>query len=184
MKKNFAAVLFLLCLCLTACGKEEKVVEQSSPVQTEVTDPADQVYEVKIDMQNLYDFFEYREYPIPYKDEQGEVTSMQIAYGLALRDVYTAANDSRYTDSLYLEFAGNLVVNKGNYTVDFDTMQVYGETMESYVQPVAESMKFWPRGDRTTIWSYGTYSSMYANYLEAFQITRAEGTVYLKYKYA
>ena len=184
MKKTVAALLLLFCLCLTACGREEKAAEQQTAVQTEVTDPADTIYEVKIDMQNIFDFFEYREYPIPYKNDQGEVTSVQIAYGLALKDVYTAANDSRYKDSLYLEFAGNLVVNKGNYTVDFDTLQVYGETSESFVQPVAESMKFWPKGDRTTIWSYGTYSSMYANYLDSFQITRAEGTIYLKYKYA
>ena len=118
------------------------------------------------------------------KEDDGTVTSCTIAYGLELKDLYTAAMDSQYKHDLKISFTGDVVVNKGDYQVDFDTMQVYGTTNESYVQTVSHDMEFWAKGDRTTVWTYGTYSSLFAIYMTNFAVTGADGTTYLKYKYA
>ncbi len=183
-KQSLLALLLLGCLLLGGCRKDEEgVPTEESPVAT--PDPAEVVYEVEIGLHNLYDFFEYKEIPIHYKGEKGQnTTSVQMAYTLALKDVYTAANDPEKPDTLQLKFEGDIVVNRGSYTVDFDTLQVYGETLETNSSHVTESMRFWPKDDRMTMWSYGTYSTMYISYLTNFQVTEASGTVYLKYKYA
>ncbi len=187
--KRIIAVLLVLCLCagcLTGCGKKKKEQQEDAPrqEQTQQEDLKNKVLEVKISMENLFEYFEYKEFPTFYKEDDGTVTSASIAYGLALKDVYTAATDSKYKHSLNVSFTGEVMVNKGDYQVDFDTMQVYGTTEESYVQTVSHDMQFWPKGDRTTIWTYGTYSSLFAIYMANFTITDAKGTVYLKYKYA
>ncbi|MBQ7896188.1 MAG: hypothetical protein IJ364_06510 [Oscillospiraceae bacterium] len=187
--KRIISVLLVLCLavgCLSGCGKKKKQEENVSANTEQVQQESlkDKVLEVDINMENLYDYFEYKEFPTYYKEDDGTVTSVSIAYGLALKDVYTAALDSKYKHDLKLTFTADCVVNKGSYDVDFETLQVYGTTDESYMQTVSHEMQFWPKGDRTTIWSYGTYSSMFAIYMTNFAITSADGTVYLKYKYA
>ena len=180
-------VLTLAMSCLAGCGKKEEkqsAPEQQSQSQTQDTSLKDVVLKVDINMENLFEYFEYKEYPSYYKEDDGTVTSVTIAYGLELKDIYTAAMDSKYKHDMLVEFTGDVVVNKGSYQVDFDTLQVYGTTDENYVQTVSHQMQFWPKGDRTTVWTYGTYSSMFAIYMTNFAVTSADGTVYLKYKYA
>ncbi len=188
--KKWISILLIFALslgCFSGCGKDKEEITPpaaESQGQTQDTSLKDVVLEVDINMENLFDYFEYKEYPSYYKEDNGTVTSVTIAYGLELKDVYTAATDSKYKHDLLVEFTGDVMVNKGDYQVDFDTLQVYGTTNESYVQTVSHKMEFWPKGDRTTVWSYGTYSSLFAIYLTNFTITSADGTVYLKYKYA
>ena len=187
--KRFISVLLILCLavgCLTGCGKKKKEQQIEEPAQQQVQqeDLKNKVLEVKITPQNIFDYFDFKEYTTVYKEDDGTPTSASIAYGLALKDVFTAATDPKYKHSLKVSFTADVVVNKGDYQVDFETMQVYGYTEENYVETVSQEMKFWPKGDRTTIWTYGTYSSIFANYMTNFGITDASGTIYLKYKYA
>ena len=59
MKKKIFILSCILLLSLCACGKDK--AEEPAPVQT-VQETADPIYEVKITMDNLYDYFEYREY--------------------------------------------------------------------------------------------------------------------------
>lgn len=187
--KRIISILLILCFtmgCLTGCGKKKKEQQTDTHQQEQIQqeDLKNKVLEVKITADNIFEYFDYKEFPSFFKEDDGTVSSVSIAYGLALKDVYTAATDSKYKHTLKVSFTGDVVVNKGEYQVDFETLKVYGTTHENYVQSVSHDMKFWPQGDRTTIWTYGTYSSLFANYLTNFAITDASGTIYLKYKYA
>ena len=45
---------------------------------------------------------------------------------------------------------------------------------------ITHTLKFWPKGDRTTTWTFGNYSDSYILYLENFTVTSAKGSIYLK----
>ena len=187
--KRIISILLVLAMsltCFTACGKkkEKEDTQQAAPTQNEEVSLKDTVLKVDITMENLFDYFQYKEFHSNYKQDDGTVTSVNIAYGLELKDIYTAATDSKYKHNMKAKFTADVVVNKGEYQVDFDTLKVYGTTNESYVQTVSHDLEFWPKGDRTTVWSYGIFSTSFANYLTNFVVTDAHGTIYLKYKYA
>ena len=137
--------------------------------------------EVKITPANLYDYFEYREFPTTFRGENnGEISNVQVAYGFALREGWTAANDPRHKDTLRITFTAEQVVNQGSFTVDFDTLQWSGTVYSTERKTVEEELVFWPKGDRTSVWTFGNYSDSYVLYLENFTVTSASGSVYLK----
>lgn len=170
-------LILLLSLFLCACGKQEPAVSVPTGGTEEVSNP---VFEVKITLDNLYDYFEYKEYPSYYTDEAGNTTSVQISYGLALKEGYTAANMSNRKDTMEITFTADGIVNTGSFDVDFTTLQYSGTVTSTETKAVSETLAFWPKGDRTFVWAFGNYSSSYIIYLENFTVTSAKGSVFLK----
>lgn len=183
MKKILSFVLcaaMLLCLC--ACGKDD----ESTPAEPEesATVDYDRIYEVDITPENLLDYFEFKAFRADSKltdgDNAGEITSVQMSYGFALRQGYTAANDSKHKDTLKIDFTATGVVKTGNFTVDFNTLEYTGEVTSSETVSIEDSLTFWPKGDRTTTYPYGNYSDTYIIYLENFNLSSVSGKVYIK----
>lgn len=172
---TFLAVCLLLSLC--ACGKEEAEEPVQILAPLEAPNP---VFEVKITLDNLYDYFEYREYPAAVKNDNGGISNVQVSYGLALKEGYTAANSSKYKDTMEITFTADGVVNSGSFDVDFATLQYSGTVTSTERNSITHTLKFWPKGDRTTTWTFGNYSDSYILYLENFTVTSAKGSVYLK----
>lgn len=173
----FTLLAACLLLSLCACGKEEaeKPVQILAPQET-----PNPVFEVKITLDNLYDYFEYREYPAAVKNDNGGISNVQVSYGLALKEGYTAANSSKYKDTMEITFTADGVVNSGSFDVDFATLQFSGTVTSTERNSITQTLKFWPKGDRTTTWTFGNYSDSYILYLENFTVTSAKGSVYLK----
>lgn len=169
------AVCLLLSLC--ACGKEEAEEPVQILAPQETPNP---VFEVKITLDNLYDYFEYREYPAAVKNDNGGISNVQVSYGLALKEGYMAANSSKYKDTMEITFTADGVVNSGSFDVDFATLQYSGTVTSTERNSITHTLKFWPKGDRTTTWTFGNYSDSYILYLENFTVTSAKGSVYLK----
>lgn len=183
MKKILSFVLcaaMLLCLC--ACGKDD----ESTPAEPEESAAVDydRIYEVDITPENLLDYFEFKAFRADSKltdgDNAGKITSVQMSYGFALRQGYTAANDSKHKDTLKIDFTATGVVKTGNFTVDFNTLEYTGEVTSSETVPIEDSLTFWPKGDRTTTYPYGNYSDTYIIYLENFNLSSVSGKVYIK----
>lgn len=183
MKKILSFVLcaaMLLCLC--ACCKDD----ESTPAEPEESAAVDydRIYEVDITPENLLDYFEFKAFRADSKltdgDNAGEITSVQMSYGFALRQGYTAANDSKHKDTLKIDFTATGVVKTGNFTVDFNTLEYTGEVTSSETVPIEDSLTFWPKGDRTTTYPYGNYSDTYIIYLENFNLSSVSGKVYIK----
>ncbi len=178
MKRTLITLLTVcLLLSLCACGKKE--TEQPAQI-LEPQETPNPVFEVKITLDNLYDYFEYREYPAAVKNDNGGISNVQVAYGLALKEGYTAANSSKYKDTMEITFTADGVVNSGSFDVDFATLQYSGTVTSTERNSITQTLKFWPKGDRTTTWTFGNYSDSYILYLENFTVTSAKGSVYLK----
>ena len=181
LARRAAALLLcaLLALGLCACGKRAPAEPEGLPADLPKDDD---VVEVKLTRDNLYDYFEYREFPSEVKGENnGEISNVQIAYGFALREGWTAANDPRHKDTLRIDFTAEQVINSGRFTVDFETLQWSGTPASTERKPVSESFVFWPKGDRTSVWTFGNYSDTYILYLENFTVTRVSGSVVLRH---
>lgn len=182
MKKFLAFVLcaaMLLCLC--ACGKKDAPPE--TPQESAEID-YERIYEVNITPENLLDYFEFKAFRSESKltdgDNAGDISSVQISYGFALRQGYTAANDAKHKDTLKISFTATGVVKSGSFNVDFNTLEYTGEVSSSETVPIEETLTFWPRGDRTTVYAYGNYSDSYIIYLENFNLSSVSGKVYIK----
>ena len=177
--KRTLIILLTVCLLLSlcACGKEEAEEPVQILAPLEAPNP---VFEVKITLDNLYDYFEYREYPAAVKNDNGGISNVQVSYGLALKEGYTAANSSKYKDTMEITFTADGVVNSGSFDVDFATLQYSGTVTSTERSSITHTLKFWPKGDRTTTWTFGNYSDSYILYLENFTVTSAKGSVYLK----
>lgn len=177
--KRTLIILLTVCLLLSlcACGKEETEEPAQILAPQETPNP---VFEVKITLDNLYDYFEYREYPAAVKNDNGGISNVQVSYGLALKEGYTAANSSKYKDTMEITFTADGVVNSGSFDVDFATLQYSGTVTSTERNSITQTLKFWPKGDRTTTWTFGNYSDSYILYLENFTVTSAKGSVYLK----
>ncbi len=181
--KKATALLLALCMMLTLCacgGKKKEKTNDGPAVETPVPNEA---FEVKITLENLYDWFEYREFRADVKDENtGAVSSCTIAYGLQLKEGFTAANDPKHRDTMSISFEAEGLVLSGDYQVDFTTERPsYSGTTETEEHThVSETLKFWPKGDRTTWWAFGNYSSSNIMYFESFTVTKASGSVWLK----
>ena len=142
--------------------------------------PSSSIIEVKLTPDNWYYYFEYKEYRTEFREDDGRISSVQISYGLALRDNYTAAIGAEYKNTGKLTFSANGVVRTGEYNVNFDTLQFTGYDSDLQTERITETLEFWPKGDRTFTWAYGNFSKSNIMYLEGFQIVAAEGVVYLK----
>ena len=177
MKKFFYMLFFALLLTLCACGKDEPPSYVPAPTVQETSNP---VFEVKITLDNLYDYFEYREYTSYIKNDNGGISNVQVSYGLALKDGYTAANSPKYKDTMEITFTADGVVMSGDFDVDFTTLQYSGTAASTERRSISETLKFWPKGDRTVVWTFGNYSDSYILYLENFCVTSAKGSIFLK----
>ncbi len=179
-RKLIALVLALsMALCLCGCKKKNKDKGEAQPVATPVPN---EVFEVKITMDNLWDYFYFKEYRTDVRSEtDSKILSSQIAYGLQLKEMFTAANDPEHKDTMKLKFEAAGVVLTGEYTVDFNTLQYTGVTYDAQSSKISETLSFWPKGDRTTTWAFGNYSTKYILYLENFTVTDVSGSIFIKY---
>ena len=183
--KKLTALLLALCMMLTlcACGGKKKEKSGGNDTPAAETPAPNEAFEVKISLENLYDWFEYKEFRADVKEENtGEVTSCTIAYGLQLREGFTAANDPKHRDTMTISFEADGLVLSGDFQVDFTPERpVYsGTTATAEHTHVSETLKFWPKGNRTTWWAFGNYSSSNIMYFESFTVTKASGNIWLK----
>ena len=140
-----------------------------------------EVFEVKITMDNLWDYFYFKEYRTDVRSEtDSKILSAQIAYGLQLKEIYTAANDEKHKDTMKLKFEADGIVLNGDYVVDFDTLQFTGPTYTSEMTHVSETLSFWPKGNRTSTWAFGNYSTSYILYFQNFTVTDVSGSIFIK----
>ena len=177
--KRTLIILLTVCLLLSLCACSKEEAEEPAQILAPLETP-NPVFEVKITLDNLYDYFEYREYPAAVKNDNGGISNVQVSYGLALKEGYTAANSSKYKDTMEISFTADGVVNSGSFDVDFATLQYSGTVTSTERNSITHTLKFWPKGDRTTTWTFGNYSDSYILYLENFTVTSAKGSVYLK----
>lgn len=179
--KRITALVLVFVMALSLCGcrkKKDKEENAAMPVATAVPN---QVFEVKLNMDNLFDYFYYKEYRSDVKGDDGKILSSQIAYGLQLKETFTAANDPAKKDTMKLKFEAAGVVLTGDYIVDFDTLDFSGPTYDAQSSKISEELVFWPKGNRTTTWVFGNYSTKYILYLENFKVTDVSGSIYIKY---
>ena len=176
------AILLLLCLLLTGCGKQKKS-ESEEPAGPE--EP--QIMEVKINSSNFYDYFDYREYPNYSTDEDGNITACNLSYGFSLHEGLVAANDPDHKDTLAVSFTAEGVSQYGEFKVDFqsldsnqtpryETVAIWSEERES----ISETLSFWPQGNRTVSYPYGTISSSYIITFRSFTVTSVSGSIFLR----
>ena len=180
MKRALALVLALcMLLCLTACGKKSKKESGSAPVIP--TPTPNEVFEVKMSLDNLYTYFDYKEYRADVRDENSsEIDSSTIAYGLQLKPQFTAANDPAHRDTMTLRFEADGVVMSGDFQINFQDLSYTGYADTNERVHVSETLRFWPKGDRTTTWAFGNYSGTNIMYFDTFRVTQVSGSVFLK----
>ena len=181
MKKTAALLLaLLLAVLLAGCGRGKE--EAAAPTATPAPTPTpNEVFEVRLDLNNLYTYFDYKEYRADVRDEStAEINSATVAYGLQLKPQFTAANDPAHKDTMALRFEAEGVVMSGDFDIDFRTLTFTGTPATSERVQVSELLHFWPKGDRTTTWAFGNYSSSNIMYFESFRVTEVSGSVFLK----
>ena len=181
MKK---ALALLLALCLIAglcgCGKKKKAEPTPPPAPTPTPN---EIFEVKLTLDNLYTYFDYKEYRADVRDEESsEIDSSTIAYGLQLKPQFTAANDPGHRDTMTLRFEADGTVMSGDFQINFDDLSYTGTAAEREHVHVSELLHFWPKGDRTTTWAFGNYSNSNIMYFDSFRIAEVSGSVFLKMK--
>ncbi|MBR2582133.1 MAG: hypothetical protein IKD61_01935 [Oscillospiraceae bacterium] len=179
-RKAIALLLALLMvLSLTACGrkaKEKKAAAAASP-----TPVPNEAFEVKLNLDNFLDYFYYKEYRADVRDENtSEIDSSTISYGFQLKEQYTAANEEKHKDTMALHFKADGVVMEGSFDINFDDLSHTGLADSIERTSVEETLHFWGKGDRTTWWTFGNYSSSYIMYLENFTVTDVSGSIWLK----
>ena len=169
-------MLFTLC----GCGRKKKEAAQTTPPPAPTPTP-NEVFEVKLSPENLYTYFDYKEYRADVRDENSsEINSSTIAYGFQLKPQFTAANDGEHRDTMTLAFEAEGVVMSGEFAINFDDLSFTGTPETSERVHVSELLHFWPKGDRTTTWAFGNYSSSNIMYFDRFDVTHVSGSVFLK----
>ena len=181
MKRALALVLALcMLLCLTGCGRKSKK-EAASAVPAVPTPTPNEVFEVKMSLDNLYTYFDYKEYRADVRDENSsEIDSSTIAYGLQLKPQFAAANEAAHKDTMILRFEADGVVMSGDFQINFQDLSYTGYADTNERVHVSETLRFWPKGDRTTTWAFGNYSSSNIMYFDSFRVTQVTGSVFLK----
>ena len=181
MKRTLALVLALcMLLCLTGCRRKNK--EEAAPAAPAVPTPTpNEVFEVRLSLDNLYTYFDYKEYRADVRDENSsEIDSSTIAYGLQLKPQFTAANDLEHKDTMLLRFEADGVVMSGDFQINFTDLSYTGYADTNERVHVSETLHFWPKGDRTTTWAFGNYSSSNIMFFDSFRVTQVTGSVFLK----
>ena len=169
-------MLFTLC----GCGRKKKEAAQTTPPPAPTPTP-NEVFEVKLSPENLYTYFDYKEYRADVRDENSsEINSSTIAYGFQLKPQFTAANDGEHRDTMTLAFEAEGVVMSGEFAINFDDLSFTGTPETSERVHVSELLHFWPKGDRTTTWAFGNYSNSNIMYFDRFDVTHVSGSVFLK----
>ena len=180
--KRVIALLLVLTLALGLCGcgrKKKKEATSTAPVPP--TPTPNEVFEVKLTLDNLYTYFDYKEYRADVRDENSsEIDSSTIAYGLQLKPQFTAANDEAHKDTMVLRFEADGVVMSGDFQINFNDLSFTGYADTNERVHVSELLHFWPKGDRTTTWAFGNYSNSNIMYFESFRVTDVAGSVFLK----
>ena len=179
-RKAIALLLALLmALSLTACGRKAK--EKKEAAAASPTPVPNEAFEVKLNLDNFLDYFYYKEYRADVRDENtSEIDSSTISYGFQLKEQYTAANEEKHKDTMALHFKADGVVMEGSFDINFDDLSHTGLADSIERTSVEETLHFWGKGDRTTWWTYGNYSSSYIMYLENFTVTDVSGSIWLK----
>ena len=181
MKRTLALVLALcMLLCLTGCKRKNK--KETAPAAPAVPTPTpNEVFEVRLSLDNLYTYFDYKEYRADVRDENSsEIDSSTIAYGLQLKPQFTAANDLEHKDTMLLRFEADGVVMSGDFQINFTDLSYTGYADTNERVHVSETLHFWPKGDRTTTWAFGNYSSSNIMFFDSFRVTQVTGSVFLK----
>ena len=181
MKRTLALVLALcMLLCLTGCKRKNK--QEMAPAAPAVPTPTpNEVFEVKLSLDNLFTYFDYKEYRADVRDENSsEIDSSTIAYGLQLKPQFTAANDLEHKDTMLLRFEADGVVMSGDFQINFTDLSYTGYADTNERVHVSETLHFWPKGDRTTTWAFGNYSSSNIMFFDSFRVTQVTGSVFLK----
>lgn len=180
--KRFLALLLVLCMALCLGGCKRKNKKETAPAAPAVPTPTpNEVFEVKMSLENLYTYFDYKEYRADIRDENSsEINSSTIAYGLQLKPQFTAANDDEHKDTMLLRFEADGVVMSGNFQINFSGLSFTGYADTNERVRVSEVLHFWPKGDRTTTWAFGNYSGTNIMYFENFRVTQVSGSVFLK----
>ncbi len=178
---NLMLLLLLAFFLLTACGRQKEQTEEIGE-----TPSGPQIMEVKINGSNFYDYFDYKEYPSFATDEDGNITACNLSYGFSLRDGLTAANDPDHKDTLRVSFTAEGLSQNGEFRVNFqsldanqtpryETVAVWSEERET----VTETLPFWPQGNRTVSYPYGTISSSYVITFRSMTVTSVSGSIFL-----
>ena len=181
MKRTLALVLALcMLLCLTGCRRKNQ--KETAPAAPAVPTPTpNEVFEVKLSLENLFTYFDYKEYRADVRDENSsEIDSSTIAYGLQLKPQFTAANDLEHKDTMLLRFEADGVVMSGDFQINFTDLSYTGYADTNERVHVSETLHFWPKGDRTTTWAFGNYSSSNIMFFDSFRVTQVTGSVFLK----
>ena len=181
MKRTLALVLALcMLLCLTGCKRKNK--KETAPAAPAVPTPTpNEVFEVRLTLDNLFTYFDYKEYRADVRDENSsEIDSSTIAYGLQLKPQFTAANDLEHKDTMLLRFEADGVVMSGDFQINFTDLSYTGYADTNERVHVSETLHFWPKGDRTTTWAFGNYSSSNIMFFDSFRVTQVTGSVFLK----
>lgn len=181
MKRTLALVLALcMLLCLTGCRRKDKRASASVPPPVPTPTP-NEVFEVKMTLDNLYTYFDYKEYRADVRDENSsEIDSSTIAYGLQLKPQFTAANDLEHKDTMLLRFEAEGIVMSGDFQINFQDLSYTGYADTNERVHVSETLHFWPKGDRTTTWAFGNYSNSNIMYFDSFRVTQVTGSIFLK----
>ena len=169
-------------MALSLSGCRRKKGAEASPTPAVPVQTPNQVFEVKMSLENLYTYFDYKEFRADVRDENtSEINSSTIAYGLQLKPEFTAANDGEHKDTMTLWFEADGAVMSGDFQINFDDLSFTGTPTSSERVHVSETLRFWPKGDRTTTWAFGNYSNSNIMYFDSFRVTQVTGSVYLKH---
>ncbi len=167
-------LLFILFL-LSGCGKQTGEEEDAPEVPS-----GPQIMEVKITGANFYDYFDYKEYPSYATDEDGNINACNLSYGYSLREGYAAANDPEHKDTLEVSFVADGVSQSGDFSIDFQTLRYSGTPVAEERETISGTLSFWPQGNRTVSYPYGTISSSYIIKLYNFTVTSVGGSIWLR----
>ncbi len=181
--KRAIALLLALCMAfsLAACGKKKSKKDGSEQAPAAPTPIPNEAFEVRTTLDNLYQYFDYKEFRADVRDENtSEIDSSTISYGFQLKEQYTAANEEKHKDTMALHFKADGVVMEGSFDINFDDLSHTGLADSIERTSVEETLHFWGKGDRTTWWTFGNYSSSYIMYLENFTVTDVSGSIWLK----
>ena len=171
---GFLVCALLLSLLLSGCGRQKKKEEDGQEVPA-----GPPIVEVRLNTGNFYDYFDYKEYPSYATDEDGNINACNLSYGFALREGYQAANDPDHKDTLRVSFTAEGVSQNGEYVVDFQTLQYSGTTWSEERETISDTLTFWPQGNRTVSYPYGTLSSSYIITFRSMNITDVSGSIFL-----